>query len=280
MACNPLHITYPFGNTQPFVNDQVIRVYAMQRSGHHAVIQWMMINGRTPSAFLNDCRPGTNPYTSANTACSLIPASDLAAAQLGAFTYKSLLICSYEDVLLDAAAPTSDCDAITAWVGSTRRLMDVIVLRDPFNLFASKYYWAIRGSRWAPTMAAIEALPSLWKGYAREFLGATSYLNSSVIRVNYNTWFRDAEYRRVLADRIDISRADEGREMVARWGPNVWGDSFDNMTYDGRATHMRVLDRWRTFKDDRVFCRLFEDEELLTLSREIFGVIPDTDLLV
>ena len=67
--------------------------------------------------------------------------------------------------------------------------------------------------------------------------------------------------------------------MVARWGPNLWGDSFDNLTFDGRATQMKVLERWRQVADEPLYRSLVADPELIELSTTIFGIMPDIEQL-
>lgn len=262
------------------VNGQSLFVAALQRSGHHALIQWIMINGPAPACFLNDCKPLTNPYSTANMSCSLMPNLNLQEELNGQFSWKALLICSYEDRDLRLLYPSWFTTAMTRWIGRSARSTNVLVLRDPYNMIASKYYWSVRGARWRPSPRAIAALPAIWKAYAREFVGLTSFVPAPVLRVTYNQWFTDAAYRRRLAAALGISAADEGREMVSRWGPNTWGDSFDNMDYDGHATGMKVLERWRYFADDEEFRKLVQDAELIELSHAIFGELPGTDILL
>ena len=44
------------------VNKHEMRVVALKRSGHHAIIQWMYANVGGGYLFLNQCRPGVNPF--------------------------------------------------------------------------------------------------------------------------------------------------------------------------------------------------------------------------
>ena len=46
-----------------------------------------------------------------------------------------------------------------------------------------------------------------------------------------------------------------------------------------RADRMQLLERWKLSRDDPDYRKLFEDRELVALSREIFGHIPGTEAL-
>ena len=83
-----------------------------------------------------------------------------------------------------------------------------------------------------------------------------------------------------LSDKLGLTWNDKSLNKVARWGIVTWGDSFDGMEYDGKASQMKVLERWKNFKDDPFYLSLFNDRELVELSETIFGHLPETELLV
>ena len=264
-----------------WVNERTLYVCAPRRSGHHAVMHWIMVNSAGPICFLNNCAPQTNPYTAGRVFDHRLPAGlDLQAEREGRWARKSLLICSYESRDLERVYQPDFDDAMSRWLGPSLNTANLLILRDPFNLIASMYRWVVQGTRWRPPLEALTALPALWKAYAKEFLEVTSLVPSPVVRISFNRWFSDAEYRRTLANILGISAADEGRDEVAHWGPNVWGDSFDNMAYNGRATEMKVLERWRQVADEPLYRSLVSDPELFELSTAIFGALPGTEQLM
>jgi len=114
----------------------------------------------------------------------------------------------------------------------------------------------------------------VWKAYAREFLGLTSYLHGK-IAISYNKWFIDESYRRDLSERLDLTFSDKGLKTIA---PSGGGSSFMESTDDARNLH--VLDRWRHYAEDKRYRRLFRDKELVELSERIFGHIDGTDILL
>lgn len=251
-----------------YPNRTELCVAALQRSGHHAIINWIAANSAAPVCFLNNCRPNENPF---------LMCSDDQRAELAP---RDLLIYNYEDRQLNEVFRPDFFDQKTEWFGKSGGAVYVLILRDPFNNFASKYRWAINGTKWTPQMEWVTSeLPALWKSYAKEFLGATDVMPAPKVFINYNRWFTDNQYRGELAARLNLTSAGKGLTEVAGWGPNTWGDSFDNMNYEGRAHEMKVLERWRYFSDDQVFRGLFRDSELRSLSESIFDVIPGTDVL-
>lgn len=243
-------------------------VAALQRSGHHAIINWISANAPGSACFLNNCRPNIDPFLM----CSPDARGELA--------LRDLLIYNYEDRALNEVFTQDFSRHQKEWFGQTGSVACVLVLRDPFNNFASKYRWAVKGTKWTPPVEWVtRVLPGLWKSYAREFLGQTTVLPEPKVFINYNRWFTDEEYRCEIARQLGLVAADKGLTEVAKWGPNTWGDSFDNLNFDGRANEMKVLERWRCVASDQTFTDLFRDRELLSLSQEIFGLIPGTDVL-
>jgi hypothetical protein len=168
----------------------------------------------------------------------------------------------------------------TAWLGGAGRRLDLLILRDPFNLLASKLKWAYgdveRPSK--PSLDEVSEARALWKVHAREFLGETDHL-TDLVTLSYNDWFLHRSYRDRKAAEIGFRNEDKGLSKVARWGPTLSADSFDGLRFDGRAQDMKVLERWRRFADDEFFRELVADAELHRLSALIFGALPGVDEL-
>lgn len=261
------------------INDNEIRIAAIKRSGHHAIINWILLNVSGPKYFLNNCKPNRSPYINLRKADSLLFDIDIRNEKCGKFKKKKYLFYNFESQFLEDIYSSQFLSNIEKWVGKSQSVKNILVLRDPFNNFASMYKWAKHGKKWVPSIGEIEHLPVLWKAYAKEFLGITSFVPAQKIFVKFNTWFTDPQYRNDLASEIGLTTTNRGLNEVAKWGPNTWGDSFDNMNFDGKADKMNVLHRWAVFKDDRLFVSLFKDTELIALSEKIFGHIPQTEVL-
>lgn len=275
------------GRVRRHPNDLCLRVFALRRSGHHAIVNWIRCHFPERHWFLNHCRVGVSPFQGADLSTSVVRGSrgehkvfhtrlELA----GWHAYKGVLIYNLEEVDLSVLGDSLSVHRETAWVGPSARRADVIILRDPFNLLASKLKWAYgrhdRPSK--PSLAEVATAKELWKVYAREYLGLSRYLTDRV-EISYNHWFVSRDYRDQLAGRLGFENHDSGVQEVARWGPSTSGDSFDGLRYDGKAQEMRVLERWRTFEGDPFYRELCGDRELHELSERIFGEIEGIEAL-
>jgi hypothetical protein len=249
------------GSRRP-VNRTEIRIVGMSRSGNHAIIEWVLSQTRGRTCFLNCAEPGTNPFRSSrplseSEGCyrASYPEFQPEREAAGDLTRKDWLVHSYEDVVLPELAGAG----LERSVGSSSRRLDLLILRDPFNLFASRLASGVG--------VAPRATPRVWCGHAREFLGETRYLSGIRLMVSYNRWAMSPTYRRELAERLGLYFDDRAAAAVSSC---AGGSSFDGTLHDGRAHGMAVLDRWRLLKGDPVY-RAMLTPEVLDLARRIFG---------
>jgi hypothetical protein len=249
------------------MNKCELMVVAMRRSGHHAIINWILSNHDGDRCFLNDPKLGTNPFITASKRNSVFVGGN------GGKDDCEALIYNYEDCNLKKFLNKELENNHDLWLGSSKVFNSVLVLRDPFNLMASKLRW-FRGNKWKPSLKDLKNTPVLWKQYAKEFLGETNFLKNKIC-INYNEWFSSLLYKKDLAKKLDLCSIEKGVDEVAKWGPNTWGDSFDNIQYEGKASKMEVLKRWACFKNDKEYIDLVNDKELLFLSKRIFGDITE-----
>jgi len=148
----------------------------------------------------------------------------------------------------------------------------VIILRHPWNNFVSQAK-ALR-DRWEDDKVA--QWLDIWAYYADEFLGHTSLLpEGSKVTVNYDRWFVDVDYRAEICEEgLGLEWNDATLNMI----DENWGfSSFDDMSFQGRAQHMDVLNRWKLYKDDERFhrfVRMLDDHRAGILMREEFGPPP------
>jgi hypothetical protein len=147
----------------------------------------------------------------------------------------------------------------------------MLILRDPFNLFASrlkrddndiKNRFSLRDKKQRKIVI------NLWKSHAREFLGDTDFLTHNKICINYNTWFTDKTYRENLAKQLDILFTDKSINEVLHIGG---GSSFDRTELNNEASKMKVLERWQEFAEDEGFISIFKDKEIIELYNRIFA---------
>lgn len=143
----------------------------------------------------------------------------------------------------------------------------LIVLRDPFNMIASRLQGAREERRPADSALAgdkvMEKAVGCWKEHAVLCLRPADW-NTPVI---YNTWFTEPEYRRALASGLGLRFTDKGLNTVN----STYYSSFDGYNYQGRAQEMKVLERYKAFKDDEEYRELIRDPELFELTAELLG---------
>lgn len=250
------------------VNRREIRVIGLSRSGNHAVVRWIASRTEGRVCFLNCCEGKQNPFESARALSSgaVTEASyaiDLERERRGEFSRKDLLIFNHEDSFLAHACSGVYEEHHDEWVGVSGERIDLLLLRDPFNLIASR-------RRRRGTLVKAPAAMRIWKQHAREFLGRGRRRNQRRVELSYNHWFADPDYRESVAAELGLAA---GEGSIDRVADCFGGSSFDGMTFDGRARDMRVLERWRHDWDDPTFHATF-DAQTVELARDIFGEMP------
>jgi len=148
----------------------------------------------------------------------------------------------------------------------------VLVLRSPWNHLASVLKWQ---DRWY--LKKKERFISCWLMTAREFKGVTNILPEPKVFLNFDRWFSDINYRKSLSKKLGIAFTDHGLGKVMKVGTGSRvGSSFDRIKYDGEAQKMKVLERWKSYVDNKVeFVNVLGmNKELVTLAEEIFGPFP------
>jgi hypothetical protein len=244
---------------QRAANETSIRIVGMSRSGNHAIIHWLLraLDGRR-WCFLNCVEPGADPWATARpmddgrrwvaSGDALLPGSKGASPPTG---YRDYLIRSYEDTFLKPVFGTDhhDAGAGGGGIGASGRCLDVLILRDPFNLFASR-------RRSATGLVNERVAMRIWKQHARTFL-AGRFGRRRLVTISYNAWVADDAYRRRTAAALGLSNSPEGLGRVASCNG---GSSFDGLSLANRPERMRVLERWQHYADDHQFFALFDDE--------------------
>ena len=257
-------------------NEWEIRIFGMRRSGHHAVAIWLAHHFPHRSVhFMNDVVPFKDPFTHhVNTRpttkkgdCFVDRSENDIAGERS--LQKKCLMYNYEDFYLPRLATNDLLPRKEQLVGNSDREFDVLVLRDPFNLAASRTRF--RKGRWPVNW--FSSTVELWLDYAKEYLGHTNYLRHKIV-INYNKWFSDATYRKQLSHQIGLEFSDKGLNRVSGSGK---GSSWDGMRDDRNAQKMKVLDRWHSVIHDSEFRSLFHKRyDVRDISEAIFGIMPRT----
>lgn len=276
-----------------------IRVNGLQRSGNHALVHWMACQGEGTSLVLSDAAAGTDPFRTMSEFLhyedgqvvryvetwdpeGLPPGGRRPAVieyrdgQVASKTQtvdrerrlamlqdvgprRDVLIHTYEDTPLERADET----AKGSLFGRSDSFRDVLVVRDPLNLFASRL------QRWKRLtgISDRQKLVALWKQHAGEALGRTSRLGPGTVVANFTRWAGDGAYRRELAAALGLRFSDDGRSTMM---PG-FSSSFDGTQYRSCADRMAVNERWKAFADDPALAEILGDGEIRSLSDALFG---------
>jgi hypothetical protein len=250
-----------------YVNETEIRVVGMSRSGNHAIVNWILAQWPGRTCFLNCAEPGWNPFWTTRPRTPELPGwralyegFEIEAERAGRLSRKDLLVHSYEDTFLGPFKKAENEARHDEWVGASRRRIDLLILRDPRNLFASRL---ASGYGWLDD----QLVTRVWSQHAREFLGLRRNLRQERLLVSYNEWVRSFAYRHQVAAALDLEFDDRAAHKVPA---AAGGSSFDGTAYDGRAEEMPVLRRWHSFAADERFNRMLTPEAR-ELSDRIFG---------
>ncbi len=156
------------------------------------------------------------------------------------------------------------------YFGKSQERYDVLILRDPFNLMASRLK-----SDFMTVKAPHKTVLDLWLEYDQEFCGETNFLKTHpCVFVNYNRWTQERDYRQSLAENLGIPFTDAGLDRVSHHGG---GSSFAGTQVDGETLRRHILDRWQQYRDDPSYCKLLGDARLHHYSAKIFGTIPGVE---
>ena len=267
-------------------NELTIWVFHLKRGGGHAVVNWIARNLDREVFHLNNAlskpfkarwrgekifRRITDPdrYGGPGQRLYNVELPSGAGYREVARMPKEVLLTNVENLPLDRVPhETMLAEGADRLIGSSRRRLTVLVLRDAYNTFASVWHGKRRMRNRLHRFYSTQ-----WKAYAREFLGETGYLPADTVKVSFNAWFADEDYRRQLAEQLGLDNAARGINDVSSDGG---GSSFSGQDFQHRARDMAVLDRWQNFIDDPDYVAAF-DEETVELSRRIFGDVTNRD---
>lgn len=227
-------------------------VYGMKRGGHHAVINWLL--GHSKSwRHCNNCVLSEDRLFVHHQSDFRSQGSEP----------REMTIASFEDRPILAE---SSFERISKKFVPGKR--NVLVLRDAYNTYASRFKKRrdLNARPWSETWVNFDDT-SIWKAYAKEFLGSTEKMKA--IKINYNEWFSRPDYRKKVSELFELDFDDSGLQDVLDFGA---GSSFDFMNFHKDAQKMNVLGRWKEFYKDREYKeKIVSDMELRELNEQIFG---------
>ncbi|MDJ0746120.1 MAG: hypothetical protein QNJ32_22535 [Xenococcaceae cyanobacterium MO_167.B27] len=179
---------------------------------------------------------------------------------------KDLLMYSFEDISSNDSRLIEFYKNQPQYIGNSYQKINLLVLRDPWNLFASMLKTNMFERNEQDKIRYI----NLFKEYAKEFIKSSKNETSEVVCANYNKWVFEPDYKVELGQKLGFSASEEPYEKLSNRGG---GSSFDGRNYQSNASSMKVLERWKVFQNDEFYQEIFTDSELVELGIEIFGDI-------
>lgn len=253
-----------------------IRITGLSRSGNHAVINWILGHLQERDfCFLNCAEPKHNPFKTCRPLGAgekswdtNIPNFDIKEEMRGNFAWKDYLLYSHEDSFLGPLKHRAYIENREKWLGKAGRRKDVLIIRDPFNLFASRKKAGLllgHHTHGAKPMS-LNNVRRIYKQHAKEVLGRSDFLKDKVV-INFNRWVKDRLYRKSIARQLELEHTDEGMKQVSRV---AGGSSFDGTAISAEELQRKLEERWKKYAADPEFHEIF-DEELRELSNAVFG---------
>jgi len=213
------------------VNDVEICVVACKRSGHHAVMNWLAEQFPGTPFFLNNCRVGESPFTETRKSLERAgrdrDAEPYRREEDGRLSRKELLLYNFEDCDLRQVFSPAEKARRASALGPSRTRYNILVVRDHYNLFASRIKRVRLGSD-VPRENLKKALVArnLYVQHARECLDETRYIDEHRVVILFNRWFRDQDYRRDISAQLHGTYREDTLDHVAVHGE---GSSFKDV---------------------------------------------------
>jgi hypothetical protein len=231
-------------------NQIELRIFAMRRSGHHAIISWIIGHFRGEVYRDNNVSMGSEFVADSGS-------RDEEFYNASSFPERECHIFNVEDCDLSQVMGKINSDEWHTYAGPSNRIQGVLILRDPYNIIASRMKLFGDDPQRKPEILG------QWKQHAKEFLGQTRHLPKDTVMISYNSWFASKEYRRLISEKLGLVFSDlRKNEMMV-------GSSFEGSQ---NPQSMDVFGRWRHYISDAGFRKLFlADPVANELAEEIFG---------
>ena len=256
----------------------LILFFGLMRSGHHATMHFLRrLFDEDKSIFLMNRVQSLRKYKSVsfkqrNGDC--FPENDIL------YKDKDLVLISFEERSVEKLIFNHNLwlgnGVQEKYLGEIDNIFYVTQVRDPFNLFASRFkYRNSDVSAFPNSDDTVDSYSGIekWKEYAVRHL---RFLNKefpfNYLSINYNKFLVSQEYREGLASFFNVPYSDTDWDKMTKEGG---GSSFG----DSKPDPSLLLNRWRQYKNSTFFRSLFKDKGVSYLSEEIFGKIDGTDML-
>ena len=144
---------------------------------------------------------------------------------------------------------------------------DIIILRDPYNLFASKIHGWRSYYKNSKRLDQFDERLIAWKQKAEEVLSGKGYF------INFNKWHINKIYRKEIVSAFP-KEAFKFNDSAKHFMPKHGGKSqWSGRKFMKEANKLDLFNRYKKIIKDPLMIRLMEDKEVAELSNQIFGKI-------
>lgn len=235
-------------------------IYALRRSGHHAIMNWIIWSMPNLVLLRNDRIEQDNTVIKYGKVQvfkgSKIYTMPMAIRRLvwGSLPAR-IRIESFED---------------RESIDTTKSDHSIVIIRDFYNNMASRLKWErdfrnrfrVSDVQESETRSEMLHARELWKQYAQLAICPPPHL----LTILYDRWLNDVEYRDRLSSKLGISGDQQALNSTAQYGP---GSSFEGMS--NTPDPVRLSNRFKAFAEDKLYIEIASDPEILALNAQLFG---------
>lgn len=221
-------------------------VWAMQKSGQHAIIRW--ICKQSPSALHVNC----------------VLLDDLEKERTTTYYENGDIIWNKQIKPIDSLQ--KECHTLI-WnvegmpVQYYNGWNSLVIVRDPLNLLASRKQKKTCNTPYEDVYGNYIDPIAIYKTHIED------YQSRHTVGINFNYWFKSKEYRKETAHTLGLFFTDAGLNDVMLGQGQGGASSFDNTAYHGSAQQMKLLDRYKQVDIEDLI-----DSELLEISKKYFNI--------
>jgi hypothetical protein len=254
----------------------VVNFFGLQRSGNHAVLNWLLGLDEENSLFFNNIQIEQDIRTS-SVAVS-VPAGVKAYKQrvdgkllinehyINDFKNNGgTVVCSFENQNLDFYNQIKINQLTENYFGKALKIKNIILIRNPFSMIQStanvlRKWQGENDEKWF-VKELVKRL-ELWNVYAKHFLDN----ENDFTKVVFDDWVVSKDYRDSLATQLGYVNEDKNLDFVSDAGT---GSSFSGKRLNDK---LGVLNRWGDSDDHEVIMTLFRQhgEKTVNLFTRLF----------
>lgn len=256
------------------------KFFGLQRSGNHAILNWLIGLDQENTLFFNLVRPGKDlldrpsgvslPEGTRAYATRVEGKRVLQPEHLEWFERNGgRLLLSYENYAIEKFSADQLNRPVFERFGKAVEEKNFLVVRNPFNMMPSAEKMARRtmvakgtDEKWV--LNVLNRRLALWKNYAFLHLNPVSVTKGEFITFLFDRWVSEKGYRDAMADRLGYTNHDRFLDFVSDAGK---GSSFSGHKLDKKSD---VLNRWA--EDDSLATELIaKNPEVIDYTAVIFG---------